>query len=142
MTEFTPFSALFGGMLIGVAALILMGLNGRIAGISGILGGLLPPNTVKDKKWRFSFLAGLISAALLFAAFSRTDIIQNVSSNVILLCVAGVATGIGVALGAGCTSGHGVCGVSRFSKRSIAATVVFMLVAVLATFIMRHIVVG
>ena len=139
MTDFTPISALLGGMLIGLAALILMGLNGRIAGISGILGGLLPPKPADDKNWRIAFLAGLIGAALLVTFLGRAEIPQIVSSNYFLLGAAGLATGVGVSLGAGCTSGHGVCGISRFSTRSIVATITFMVVAVVATYFMRHV---
>ncbi len=139
MTDFTPISALLGGMLIGLAALILMGLNGRIAGISGILGGLLPPKPADDKNWRIAFLAGLVGAALLVTFLGRGEIPQIVSSNYVLLGAAGLATGVGVSLGAGCTSGHGVCGISRFSMRSIVATITFMAVAVVATYFMRHV---
>jgi uncharacterized membrane protein YedE/YeeE len=147
MTEFTPVSALAGGVLIGVAALALMALNGRIAGISGILGGLLPPspageNLASDKGWRIAFLAGLAGAAFLYIAFTSTEIVQSVSTNLTVMTIAGLLVGFGSALGSGCTSGHGVCGMSRMSIRSIAATFTFMATGAIMVFVMRHLVGG
>jgi len=142
MTEFTPLSALTGGILIGAAALVLMALCGRIAGISGILGGLLPPSPARDKGWRIAFLAGLVGAALLYVAFTRGEIVQTISGNLPLMAGAGLLVGFGSALGSGCTSGHGVCGISRISMRSIAATVTFMVTAGITVFIMRHVIGG
>lgn len=152
MTEFTPVSALAGGVLIGVAALALMALNGRIAGISGILGGLLPPspagdnpasdNLASDKGWRIAFLAGLAGAAFLYIAFTSTEIVQSVSTNLTVMTIAGLLVGFGSALGSGCTSGHGVCGMSRMSIRSIAATLTFMATGAIMVFVMRHLVGG
>lgn len=138
MTSFTPISALIGGLLIGGAASLLLWLDGRIAGVSGILGGLLPP-AAGDAIWRLLFLAGLIGgAALLYALHghvpqARADFPRA------LLIAAGLLVGVGTGLARGCTSGHGVCGIARGSARSFAATLTFLVVAVATTYIVRHI---
>lgn len=138
MTTFTPISALMGGLLIGTAASLLLWLNGRIAGISGILGGLLPPAS-GDAVWRALFLAGLVGGASLGYALhghvpqARTDFPRG------LLFAAGLLVGVGTGLARGCTSGHGVCGLARLSPRSIAATLIFLMVAIITTGIVRHV---
>lgn len=134
--HFTPWSALAGGLVIGVAASLFVLLNGRIAGISGILGGLLTP--VKgDAGWRVAFLAGMIVAPLLWASVAALPPIEiNASYPVIVL--AGLLVGIGTRYGSGCTSGHGVCGLSRFSPRSLVATVVFMAAGFITVYLVRH----
>lgn len=133
---FTPWSALAGGLLIGVAAAMLVLLNGRIAGISGVVGELLKP-TKGDVAWRAAFIAGLIAAPLaytLFAALPRPQIDAPYGA----LVLAGLLVGIGTRYGSGCTSGHGVCGLSRLSPRSFAATAAFMGAGFAAVFVARH----
>jgi len=130
---------LLGGALIGLAAVWLMAANGRIAGISGILGGLLPP-FAPDRAWRVAFIAGLLLGPLLVAAV--TDVrpaIGAPTATVPVAILAGLLVGLGTGLGAGCTSGHGVCGLARLSPRSLAATATFMAVAVLIVLVRRHV---
>ena len=138
MSNFTPVSALIGGLLIGGSAALLLVLNGRIAGISGILSGLLQP-TRSDIGWRLAFLAGLLLAFPLYGAVGGAEPDVQIDASAGLLIVAGLLVGLGTRLGAGCTSGHGVCGIGRASPRSIAATAVFMSVAILTVFVMRHV---
>ena len=137
-TEFTPVSALLGGALIGLSALVLMAANGRIAGISGIAGGIVgaPPG---ERGWRIAFLAGLIPAPLVLALFSGRSPDVEIAAGPWTLIAAGLLVGLGTQLGSGCTSGHGVCGVSRLSARSIAATAIFMLAGGLVVFAARHV---
>jgi uncharacterized membrane protein YedE/YeeE len=139
MTEFTPFSASLGGALIGLSALILFLLDGRIAGISGILGNLLALRQ-GEIAWRLAFLVGLIAAPALYAAAGGPLPPLTVTSSIPLLLIGGFLVGFGTRLGNGCTSGHGVCGIARLSPRSIAATLVFMAAATVTVFIMRHLV--
>ena len=134
--DFTPGSSFIGGLLIGIAAALFLLLNGRIAGISGILGGLLKP-VAGDISWRIAFLLGLVLAPLFYSWFAPLPEIK-VSASYPLLVVAGVLVGLGTRYGSGCTSGHGVCGLSRFSPRSLAATAAFMLTGFLTVFVMRH----
>jgi uncharacterized membrane protein YedE/YeeE len=136
-SHFTPWSALSGGALIGAAsALMILGV-GRIAGISGIVGGLMPPRS-NDALWRIAFVAGLICApAVLF--LWRPPIPPTFSTSWGLLALAGALVGFGSRLGSGCTSGHGVCGLSRLSPRSLAATATFMTVGFATVFVVRHI---
>jgi uncharacterized protein len=140
MSNFTPIASLLGGLLIGLAAAILWLANGRIAGISGILGNL-PTARAGDVVWRIAFLAGLIVAPLGYAALAGTPIIRLEASAPILIA-GGLLVGFGTRLGGGCTSGHGVCGVARFSPRSIVATCLFMAAGFITAFAMRHIVGG
>lgn len=137
-TAFTPVAAIAGGALIGLAAVMLMALNGRIAGISGIAGGLLGRGT-GDRAWRAAFIAGLIGAPLIYMLFSsdRPNFSMPVSAP--LLILAGVLVGIGTQLGSGCTSGHGVCGTARLSVRSMVATVSFMTTGIVTVFLLRHV---
>jgi uncharacterized membrane protein YedE/YeeE len=136
-----PFiAAALGGILIGTSAVMLMALSGRIAGISGIVGGLLPPRPASDRSWRLAFIAGLIAAPLLLRAATGDDRIGAPTVGLGVLMVAGLLVGIGTALGGGCTSGHGICGISRLSPRSIVAVCVFMAVAVLTLFVVRHVI--
>ena len=136
MAPFDPLSAAIGGALIGLAATLLMLLTDRIAGISGILGDLLERGS-SDRAWRLAFAAGLIVAPLVLALGGHTLVNPAMPSSVII-AIAGLLVGIGTRLGSGCTSGHGICGISRLSPRSIAATVTFMVVAMLVVAIMRH----
>lgn len=146
MTEFTPFASAFGGALIGLAAVLLMAMNGRIAGISGIMVNILPPWGTRvldgDLSWRISFVLGLMVAPLGVQVISGVPIQQTVSANVALMVIAGLLTGFGAVYGGGCTSGHGVCGMSRLSMRSIMATMSFMATGVITVFVMRHVVGG
>ncbi len=137
MENFTPYSALSGGVLIGAAVALLLLLNGRIAGISGIVGGVLPP--WRDAVgWRLSFLTGLIVAPLLYKLLGGQLNVQ-IHASLPLLVVAGLLVGYGTSLGRGCTSGHGVCGLARLSARSAVATVTFMLSAAITLYIARHV---
>ncbi|WP_050461125.1 YeeE/YedE family protein [Herbaspirillum autotrophicum] len=134
--HFTPYTALAGGVLIGLAVTMLLLLNGRIAGISGIVGGLLRP--VKgDLGWRLAFVAGLVAAPLLFRLWTALPPVQ-VDAGWGTLIVAGLLVGIGTRYGSGCTSGHGVCGISRWSPRSLVATVLFMAAGFLTVYFVRH----
>ena len=141
MTDFTPLSGTIGGLMIGLAAALFLLFNGRIAGISGILGGALslPKN---DFAWRAAFLAGLILGPLLVRAVSTAHPPLQVTDAPLLLIVAGLLVGFGTRLGGGCTSGHGVCGLARFSQRSVAATVIFFVTAAVTVFVVRHLVGG
>jgi uncharacterized membrane protein YedE/YeeE len=135
-TQFTPVTALAGGALIGAATAILLLLNGRIAGISGIAGGLFRKRS--DVGWRLAFLAGLVAAPILAIPLVGTPDIR-IDADMTTLAVAGFIVGLGTRYGAGCTSGHGVCGLSRFSVRSIAATAIFMLAGFLTVYVVRHV---
>lgn len=137
MTEFTPLEAAQGGALIGLAAVWLMLSTGRIAGIIGILMPLLPPWEDATLADRIAFVVGLVMAPLLVILFGGM-VVQTVSDNNILLAAAGVLVGFGSALANGCTSGHGVCGLSRLSPRSLVATLTFMGTGVLTVLLMRH----
>lgn len=136
LNAFTPASALMGGALIGVGAALFVLFNGRIAGISGVLGGLLRPKT-GDVSWRLAFVIGLLIAP---AVYQLVHVLpaSRVDSSDWLLIIAGVLVGVGTRYGGGCTSGHGVCGLSRFSVRSLVATVVFMVAGFVTVFITRH----
>ena len=139
MNGFTPLSALFGGALIGASSALLLVLNGRIAGISGILGGVLRPQG-GELGWRVAFLLGLVAAPMIYLVVVGTGPEVSISSDWMLLSVAGLLVGFGTRLGAGCTSGHGVCGIGRGSPRSVAATVVFMTMAILTVLVTRHVI--
>lgn len=141
MTEFTPLTSLAGGALIGLAAVLLMALHGRIAGISGIVSGILPP-VATDWGWRAAFLAGAIAAPALIIALTGYDIAFASTTPTFWLIVSGLIVGVGVTLGSGCTSGHGVCGMARLSVRSIAATLTFMATTGITVYVVRHIVGG
>ncbi len=138
MDHFTPLGALLGGALIGSAAGLLLWLDGRIAGVSGILSGLLPPAR-HEAWWRVLFLLGLIAGAALVYAFDGPGPLARAGFPRGLLIAAGVLVGLGTGLARGCTSGHGVCGLARLSPRSIAATLTFLLVAIATTFVVRHV---
>jgi uncharacterized membrane protein YedE/YeeE len=137
MTEFTPYTALLGGLLIGLAASLLLWLNGRIAGISSVLGRLLLWRT-GDRTWRALFLLGLLLGAGAWAALGATPPAPRSGVPLPLLLAAGLLTGYGTALANGCTSGHGVCGLARLSLRSLVATATFLGVAIVTTYVARH----
>jgi uncharacterized membrane protein YedE/YeeE len=136
--NFTPWTSLAGGLLIGLAAAMFLLFNGRIAGISGILGGLLQWPT-GDLAWRIAFLLGLVGAPLVYGLFAPLPTVQ-VDAGAITLVAAGLLVGIGTRYGSGCTSGHGVCGLSRRSPRSLVATGAFMVAGFLTVFIVRHLI--
>jgi len=140
--EFTPWSSLAGGLLIGLSASILVAALGRIAGISGIIGALLQrPNwkSVSNWGWRLTFIIGMVTAPLIWQLFAPLPAMQ-MPSNSALIIVAGLLVGFGTRLGSGCTSGHGVCGLSRLSLRSLAATLTFIATGAITVFVMRHVI--
>ncbi|BBG59661.1 Predicted transporter component [Providencia rustigianii] len=134
--NFTPWSAAIGGVLIGLAAAILLIFNGRIAGISGILAGILKP-AKGDTAWKVAFILGIMVSPLLFTLFVYIPEVV-ITTGTPLLIVAGLLVGFGTRLGGGCTSGHGICGMARFSRRSIVAVVIFMLVAFATVAVINH----
>lgn len=140
-SNFTPWTALAGGALIGLASAIFVLFNGRIAGISGIIGGLIKPRDINlsasDTGWRIAFIAGLVLAPLIWQLFAVLPNIQIDTSTSILIA-AGLITGFGTRYGSGCTSGHGVCGISRLSPRAVVATLIFMSFGFLTVYISRH----
>jgi uncharacterized membrane protein YedE/YeeE len=133
---FTPWSALAGGLLIGLAAAMFALLNGRVAGISGVLGGLFKPAR-GDIAWRAAFILGIVAAPLVYTLFSALPAMQ-IDAGYGMLVAAGLLVGIGTRYGSGCTSGHGVCGLSRLSPRSLVATAAFMGAGFVVVFLMRH----
>jgi uncharacterized membrane protein YedE/YeeE len=135
---FSPWSAFAGGVLIGVAAAMFVLLNGRIAGISGVVGGLLKP-VDGDVAWRAAFVLGLLAAPLVYLAFAAWPHLQ-IDASPGALVAAGLLVGIGTRYGGGCTSGHGVCGVARLSPRSLVATLVFMAAGFVTVFVARHLI--
>lgn len=141
MTEFTPIPALVGGSLIGLSAVLLMAFLGRIAGMTGILTGVLPP-LAKDWGWRAAFLAGAIVAPILVPLISGFEISYASPMPLAMVLLGGLIAGVGVFFASGCTSGHGVCGIARLSTRSIVATMTFMVTAVATVFVIRHVIGG
>lgn len=137
--NFTPWSSLAGGVLIGISAAMLLLFNGRIAGISGIVGGLLQRSR-GDIGWRIAFLMGLLSAPLIYGLAAPLPAV-HIDADTVTLVVAGLLVGLGTRYGSGCTSGHGVCGLSRLSPRSMVATAAFMLAGFVTVFIVRHLIV-
>lgn len=139
MIHFTPWSALLGGVLIGLAASLLMLLNGRVAGISGIFAGVFHPGR-RENHWRLVFLLGLLSVGVLTKLFAPGIAAQSAASAPgALVLGAGLLVGFGARLSNGCTSGHGVCGIPRLSPRSITATLTFMATGALTVFVLRHV---
>ena len=137
--NFTPYSALIGGALIGLSASILLLFKGRIAGVSGIAGGVILPEK-GDIPWRFLFLVGLVFGGFLFQLLGISPSVEHIQpvTGKLGLIAAGLLVGIGSALGTGCTSGHGICGLARRSPRSLVATLIFMLTAMITVFFVRH----
>src|SRR5688500_3132144 len=138
MEDFTPVSGLVGGLLIGLSVALLLVLNGRTGGISGIVGGLLAFGG-QDLGWRAAFVAGLVLGALAYALSAGTASLVDVRVSLPVVVVGGLLVGFGTRLGSGCTSGHGLCGLARFSRRSVVATAVFFGVAILTVFLTRHV---
>ncbi len=137
-SDFTPWSALAGGLLIGLAAAMFVLLNGRIAGISGVIGGLLKPSR-GDIAWRVAFIAGLVGAPVLYGLIATLPVLR-IDASYGALSLAGLLVGVGTRYGSGCTSGHGVCGLARLSPRSLAATALFMGAGFATVFVTRHVV--
>lgn len=139
--NFTPLQSLMGGLLLGLASAMLILLRGRILGVSGIVGGLLPP-LQGDTVWRFAFLAGLAVAPWLYAQLMPASLLPTprMDAGFAAITVAGLLVGFGTRLGSGCTSGHGICGLSRFSLRSLVATLTFMSAGVVTVYLARHVV--
>lgn len=140
MTNFTPLSSLIGGLLIGFSTLLLIRWLGQIAGISGIVGQLWSTGAA-DRLWRLAFVTGLLLAPLLYTLFAPLPAME-ITTSTSWLIVSGLLVGFGSRLGGGCTSGHGVCGLSRLSLRSVVATLTFMLTAMLVVWLMRHVLVS
>ena len=136
LAHFTPWASLAGGLLLGLAAALFILLNGRVLGISGIVGGLLRPRA-GDTAWRVAFVAGLLAAPALWSLFGA-PVAPRIQAGPALLVLAGLLVGWGTRYGSGCTSGHGVCGLARLSPRSLAATVAFMATGFATVFVLRH----
>ena len=137
MTDFTPWQSLFGGALIGLSAVLLMALHGRIAGITGIVSGVIPP-LATDWQWRAAFLVGAIVAPLLLI-LAGGQIAFSVPVSTGALILGGVLVGVGVHFGNGCPSGHGICGIARLSPRSVVAVLVFMAAAFVTVYVTHHV---
>ncbi len=143
ITAFTPLTGFIGGLLIGLSAVVLMGGIGRIAGLSAIFGGLLTLHRSAEQGWRAVFILGLFVGAAVTTLLGGIDVDTiTYPGNPLTTLVGGLLVGAGTALGSGCTSGHGICGLARLSQRSLAATVTFMLVAVITVFVTRHVMGG
>lgn len=138
MVEANLIGGLLGGVIIGMASVLMLLLIGRLAGISGILGGAFIFTAIEDVPWRVAFIVGLILGAVLYRLFWGELVIELQAQGAILV-VAGILVGLGTRVGSGCTSGHGVCGVARRSKRSITATLTFIGVAMLTVYVVRHV---
>ena len=136
MENFTPYSSLAGGILIGISASILMYLNGRIAGVSGIAADLFNRLSLNEKAWRLAFIVGLVGGAFVYATFFPIDIAPRENMTTGLLIGGGLLIGFGTAMGGGCTSGHGVCGISRFSVRALVATLTFICSGVVTVYLL------
>ena len=141
MANFTPVSAAIGGALIGLSAVLLMLLTGKIAGISGIFAGLLNVRS-DDRAWRMAFIAGLILVPVIAGSIGYGMTQPRLPASWAVIAVAGLLVGFGTRLGGGCTSGHGICGIGRLSLRSIVATIVFMVTAVITVAVTRHVLGG
>jgi uncharacterized membrane protein YedE/YeeE len=141
MQHFTPIASTLGGVLLGIAASLLFLANGRILGISDIVGAL-PFAPASERAWRLTFLAGLLFGGLLFAALNRDALALAAEQSTPVAVAAGVLVGVGTRMGNGCTSGHGLCGLARFSKRSLTATLVFMASGAATVFLVRHVLGG
>lgn len=141
-TAFTPWASLSGGILIGVAATLLMLVLGRVMGATGVLAGLVQPSSGQDFAWRAALLAGMVTGpAVVWLITGQMPAVQ-VPVSTVALVIGGLIVGIGVTFGSGCTSGHGVCGMARLSPRSIVATLTFMAATFATVFVVRHVIAG
>ena len=134
-TNFTPYSSLIGGLIIGVAVVLFFITTGRLAGISGIVSSTLEKN--ENKFSNLLFIIGLVLGPLVFIFFSKNDVVFKMTSSIPIIIVGGLLVGAGTKIGRGCTSGHGICGISRFSMRSILATIIFMILAMITVFFLQ-----
>jgi len=141
-TDFTPYASLMGGILIGLAATLLMLSIGRIAGMTGILTGVLLPSSLNNWTWRAAFLIGMVAAPIGGAIANIPMQAVEVAVDAFWIAIGGAIVGCGVTLGSGCTSGHGVCGLARFSKRSLVATLSFMITTGFTVYVVRHVIGG
>lgn len=141
-TAFTPWASLSGGILIGIASVLLMALLGRVMGATGILSGLLTPESTADFAWRAALLAGMVTGPVVIWLFSGQMPAVQVPASSATFILGGLIVGLGVTLGGGCTSGHGVCGIARLSLRSIVATLTFMTFTFITVFVTRHMIGG
>tara|TARA_B100001146_G_scaffold80247_1_gene71226 strand:+ start:104 stop:535 length:432 start_codon:yes stop_codon:yes gene_type:complete len=135
LINFTPYSSLIGGLIIGVAVVLFFITTGRLAGISGIVSSTLEKN--ENKFSNLLFIIGLVLGPLVFIFFSQNDVVFKMTSSIPLIIVGGLLVGLGTKIGRGCTSGHGICGISRFSMRSILATIIFMIFAMITVFFLQ-----
>ena len=135
LINFTPYSSLIGGLIIGVAVVLFFITTGRLAGISGIVSSTLEKN--ENKFSNLLFIIGLVLGPLVFIFFSKNDVVFKMTSSIPLIIVGGLLVGVGTKIGRGCTSGHGICGISRFSMRSILATIIFMIFAMFTVFFLQ-----
>jgi len=142
VTEFTPWLSLAGGVLIGLASVFLMAFRGRIFGTTGVLAGFFTPSDKGDWAWRALLLAGMVSGPFVYLLISGQMPAVQVPVSTPVILFGGLVVGVGVTLGSGCTSGHGICGMARMSPRSIAATFTFMIVTALTVFVTRHMIGG
>ena len=133
--NFTPYSSLIGGLIIGVAVVLFFITTGRLAGISGIVSSTLEKN--ENKFSNLLFIIGLVLGPLVIIFFSKNDLVFKMTSSISLIIVGGLLVGLGTKIGRGCTSGHGICGISRFSTRSILATIIFMIFAMITVFFLQ-----
>ncbi|MEK9935411.1 MAG: YeeE/YedE family protein [Rhodobiaceae bacterium] len=140
--SFTPLASLAGGVMIGVAALLLMLVHGRVMGVSGILGGLIVPSDKSDVRWRVLFVIGVLAGPFVIMALTGAPVERTPVASGFTLPIAGFLVGLGTAIGAGCTSGHGICGLARLSIRSAVAVGMFMGAAIVTVYIVRHLVQG
>lgn len=141
MDHFTPISAAIGGTLIGLSAVLLMAFTGRVAGVSGIVAGLLNPQT-SDRAWRAAFVGGLVAAPIAVTLLGYAVPAPQLPGSYIAIVAGGLLVGFGSRLGSGCTSGHGICGIARLSPRSIVATLVFMTAAIVVVALTHHVLAG
>ena len=135
LINFTPYSSLIGGLIIGVAVVLFFITTGRLAGISGIVSSTLEKN--ENKFSNLLFIIGLVLGPLVFIFFSKNDVVFKMTSSIPLIIVGGLLVGAGTKIGRGCTSGHGICGISRFSMRSIVATIIFMIFAMITVYFLQ-----
>lgn len=138
-TVFTPFGSLAGGVLVGMSAVMLMALQGRVLGATGILSGLFAANVPGDRAWRAAMIAGMLTGPVVLLALTGEMPAVDVPVSLPMVLVGGFIVGFGVTFGSGCTSGHGVCGMARLSRRSIVATLIFMTVCFATVFVIRHV---
>ena len=138
INNFTPITALIGGSLIGLSAIILLASNGKLAGISGVIGGVLTPSARSDMDWRILFLPGLLLGAFLYRWLFDPLTPISLHASTVAVVVGGILTGFGTSIGNGCTSGHGVCGLAQRSLRSLVATMSFMVTGTATVYLLRH----